>query len=665
MAVTADSVVVEVMAKLDKFQADVRAAADTFERGMAGVERAATTAEKTVSGSSNAMAATVANGGDRMTRVFTKVVNNYTTIVHAAQQADKVVRETANSSAQAVTKIGQTTDQSLAQQRAAYQQLGFQLSDVVAQASNGTSAFVILAQQGGQTAAALSGFGGVVGRVATFMSGPFGAAILGAVTVLGLLATKEDEVEKATRKHGEAARTLQEAIEDLDKATGRSLKTHDEEVKAAVSAARAKLNEAIATRELTKAVLENALAEQEARKIRAQGYGTRGEAVPLGIAAGDQIIGALRNQLAQQNAEIAQAQASLRGATADAIIGDIESRFDPAVAAVRRYENALSALRKEFEAGRISRAKFDAEAEKLARTRDAGINAAREEARSRREAAREEREAAREAAKAEREYWAIVKAGNGAIDDATRMIEERQRRMEAVTERAAELLGEINNQLGVRSLDQIVAGIDRRTDDALDQRRSEPGRQFLGDLRAEDINDELDRVKIGGLQSLEDGLTDVISGTRSVADAFKDMADQIIADLTRIAVRQMIVQPLAGALFGGGNPLATILPGRASGGHVQAGRLYKINESGPEVFQPAQSGKIYPTGSLRAAAGGGGATVINRFSLDMRGAITTPALVQQLNATVAAAERRAVTTAVGISAKGAPGRLQSFQALGT
>lgn len=56
-----------------------------------------------------------------------------------------------------------------------------------------------------------------------------------------------------------------------------------------------------------------------------------------------------------------------------------------------------------------------------------------------------------------------------------------------------------------------------------------------------DMSEALDNVKAHGLQSLEDGLTNIISGTEDVGTAFKRMANSIIADLVRIAVQKVIL----------------------------------------------------------------------------------------------------------------------------
>lgn len=87
---------------------------------------------------------------------------------------------------------------SLGRMNSTYVQLGYQSQDVVASLASGISPLVILAQQGGQTAAALSMMGGTVGRVAAFFAGPWGAAIIGATLLLGLFMSQNDKAKDKT-----------------------------------------------------------------------------------------------------------------------------------------------------------------------------------------------------------------------------------------------------------------------------------------------------------------------------------------------------------------------------------------------------------------------------------------------------------------------------------
>jgi hypothetical protein len=112
--------------------------------------------------------------------------------------------------------------------------------------------------------------------------------------------------------------------------------------------------------------------------------------------------------------------------------------------------------------------------------------------------------------------------------------------------------------------------------------------------------------------NFEDAFADVLTGTKSVKDAFRDMTTQILADIARIVAQKLVenlfgqsgtasggqyggyIQAL-GSLFGGG---------RATGGPVNSGRMYEVNENGPELLTVGgrdylmmgnQSGKVTPS----------------------------------------------------------------------
>lgn len=95
--------------------------------------------------------------------------------------------------------------------RQAYIGVGQQIADVAIQAQMGTNAFVILGQQGSQLAFQLSNAGGVAGRVATFFAGPWGAAVLGAASIAGLLATKLGDTAAAAENVKFATNAMSDA----------------------------------------------------------------------------------------------------------------------------------------------------------------------------------------------------------------------------------------------------------------------------------------------------------------------------------------------------------------------------------------------------------------------------------------------------------------------
>ena len=90
--------------------------------------------------------------------------------------------------------------------------------------------------------------------------------------------------------------------------------------------------------------------------------------------------------------------------------------------------------------------------------------------------------------------------------------------------------------------------------------------------------------------------------------SFKSLADSIIADLIRIAVRKAIVAAIGG-------PLGSLF-GFANGGPVQGATPIIVGERGPELFVPQSAGKIISNSALKgsgqnSSSMGGGQTVVN------------------------------------------------------
>lgn len=112
------------------------------------------------------------------------------------------------------------------------------------------------------------------------------------------------------------------------------------------------------------------------------------------------------------------------------------------------------------------------------------------------------------------------------------------------------------------------------------------------------VNLSMKDIKKSGIQSLEDGLVSLIDGTKSVKDAFKDMARSVLSSLIRMQIQQSITTPLAQAM---GLSVGT----RATGGPVSAGKPYIVGERGPELIVPSSSGTVIPNHEL----GGGSSPV--------------------------------------------------------
>jgi hypothetical protein len=164
--------------------------------------------------------------------------------------------------------------------------------------------------------------------------------------------------------------------------------------------------------------------------------------------------------------------------------------------------------------------------------------------------------------------------------------------------------------------------------------------RYLRDLNQtpEQINEAIDLIKIDGLDSLNNGLVDAIRGVRSLGDVFSSVADQIIADLLRIAIQRAIIAPLADAIFGGGAGgllssggsipssgggfdaiLGSFVGGRALGGPIPSGKFAVVGEEGPELAFGGTSGlSILSNSDSRRMLGGSSITI--PISIDATGA---------------------------------------------
>lgn len=149
----------------------------------------------------------------------------------------------------------------------------------------------------------------------------------------------------------------------------------------------------------------------------------------------------------------------------------------------------------------------------------------------------------------------------------------------------------------------------------------------------------MEEVQTRGVRSLEDALVDVASKTRTVKEAFADMARSIMRDLARMAIREAVTLPLARALGLSAQPVP-VTP-RAMGGPVTAGRPYLVGERGPELMVPGRSGTIVPNGQL----GGGAVTVNQTINLTTGVSQTVRAEVLQMLPQIADAAKGAVLDA--------------------
>lgn len=192
----------------------------------------------------------------------------------------------------------------------------------------------------------------------------------------------------------------------------------------------------------------------------------------------------------------------------------------------------------------------------------------------------------------------------------------------------------------------------------------------------DDTNEALEGVAVNALGRLEDTVASSIGKVLGLKGAFGDLFGSILTDIAKIELKKGILALLNGGGEGGsGGGLAGIAASvgrafglggtRAGGGNVVGGSNYLVGERGPEIVSFGSSGKVYPNGALPSigSTGGGGNVVHQSFTLDNRYGITTPELIDEMNAIA----RREGTKAGGASfiagQRSAPGTLAQYDKL--
>lgn len=186
---------------------------------------------------------------------------------------------------------------------------------------------------------------------------------------------------------------------------------------------------------------------------------------------------------------------------------------------------------------------------------------------------------------------------------------ERLRQLEGITESE---IAEADAQ----------AQIARLRNESLAQRQADAqqgaNRQFASPLQrfaidASDSDTLIEEAVVRRVQEINRTITDSFTNALGIKDPF-------LSELIRIFLDRNIFGPLAEALSGAegggggglGSAIGSILGGlfgRASGGRVNAGSIYRVNEGASpgrvEAFRPDVSGQIIPLGRMNAVQAGG------------------------------------------------------------
>lgn len=184
-----------------------------------------------------------------------------------------------------------------------------------------------------------------------------------------------------------------------------------------------------------------------------------------------------------------------------------------------------------------------------------------------------------------------------AINETLRMQEER-----VALSRQLGFDGEISSlgKLGaarketVAQLEAIVQAqeaIARASENPVLVRNAEQARLALDQLAAT-VDPLAERFNTMFADSASNAFGDFIDGTKSAKEAFTDFINDIVSQLTSMIAKDLFKQLFSsgGSGGGGGFDIGGILSGlfgggRAAGGAVTAGGMYRVNENGPEMLE--------------------------------------------------------------------------------
>jgi hypothetical protein len=116
-------------------------------------------------------------------------------------------------------------------------------------------------------------------------------------------------------------------------------------------------------------------------------------------------------------------------------------------------------------------------------------------------------------------------------------------------------------------------------------------------------------IRSGLVEASSDAFTDFITGAKSAGDALDSFLVDIERQLVQLAAKQLFQKIFsAGGSSGGGTDWIGALAGffgggRATGGPVDAGTMYRVNEREPEFFKPNIGGKVIPLSRMPETGG--------------------------------------------------------------
>jgi hypothetical protein len=216
----------------------------------------------------------------------------------------------------------------------------YQLQDFFTQVSMGQNPVLAFIVQGGQLAGQFQNIENRAGAVARFFMTGWGLGLQIAVLALAPFVSKlweESEAEKAAR---EAADEHRKAVLDLADAQGTAIRTAERKQAIDVANIKIMLDAAIATRQQTQALLEQAVAQERIDRQRASAPGQRGENASLSAAVSSDRAAGLEALLTKNQGDLDRLQKGFDLGVARLVGMKVDARSTPTGIVNAQYERA-------------------------------------------------------------------------------------------------------------------------------------------------------------------------------------------------------------------------------------------------------------------------------------------------------------------------------------
>jgi lambda family phage tail tape measure protein len=191
------------------------------------------------------------------------------------------------------------------------------------------------------------------------------------------------------------------------------------------------------------------------------------------------------------------------------------------------------------------------------------------------------------ALRAQLEYNQAQKERSDVLDSVQGRLDENARKqaiLNDVIREGGKNVAEYTHQLRQLQIDQLLSS--REATDGFK----------AGFLEVQDeitnFGEQASKTVTDAFHGMEDAIVDFVQTGKF---SFSSLVDSILADLTRLLLRQAITG-LASSFGGPIGGIFSAFAGRAAGGDVEPGKAYTIGERGPETFIPHVAGTVVPTG---------------------------------------------------------------------